>query len=153
MCPIVPLIWPLCRALSAVSALNRTKNSIGRSINHNFKHCGRSLFSMSSLIQLWPAHSTGSCCSHINAIFSNRKCEKGPGHPTISSVGGRAHVLNQMLSGNTFHWGFAICSFVQFVFCVCCCSSIVHIGASLIWLARMSSHSLPFVCCAHAFNC
>lgn len=85
MCPIVPLIWPLCWALSAISPLNRTKNRIGRSINHNSRHGGSSLFYVYSWIQLKSADSTGFCRSHIKTVITNRKYFwKRPGQGTIS---------------------------------------------------------------------
>jgi len=102
MCPIMSLICPLCTALSAVGAFNRTKNSIERSINHNFNTVVGHYCMCPPGFRI----SSGSCCVHSNAWLSNRTCRIGPGHTTISS--GWGCFLNQMLSCNAIHWGFAV---------------------------------------------
>lgn len=99
--------------ISRQCSLNRTKNRIGWSINHNFKHRGRSVFYVSFWIQIWPADSTCSCCSHINAL-----------HYLIENVKiGLSLQQYQVFWGmflircyQVIPWGFAICAFVHFGF-------------------------------------
>lgn len=53
MYPIAGLILLLYLPLSALTAVNRTKNNISQSINHNFKHCVRSPLKLSSRLKAY----------------------------------------------------------------------------------------------------